>query len=97
MQVEMGAPPLQRSMYITLLPRITIVNDCGEILEVLRFLALAAARTKPLLLYCSLTKPDTRGLAFTCALVRGLVRAAALVRGLVRAAARYSRSCVYLR
>ena len=39
MQVEMGAPPLQRSMYITLLPRITIVNDCGEILEVLRLLA----------------------------------------------------------
>ena len=33
-QVEMGVRPLQRTMYISLVPLVTVVNHCGEALEV---------------------------------------------------------------
>jgi hypothetical protein len=33
-QVDMGSRPLQRTMYITVVPLVTILNRCGEALEV---------------------------------------------------------------
>ena len=39
-QVDMGAGPLHRTMYISLVPRVTVFNRCGEQIEVRRHVPL---------------------------------------------------------